>query len=149
MAEYNLPVGFHFKVEFLDLSGQDADIRFQSVNGLSVSIQTETLKEGGENRFEHFIPVRTKYQALVLKRGMITDSQVIKWCLDTFQNLEIQPVDLVITLLNQDHEPLYTWNVVHAWPTKWEVTDFNAEESKIVIETIELNYQYFNAEAKT
>ena len=52
--------------------------------------------------------------------------------------------DLTISLLNEEHEPLATWNVVHAWPVKWNMTDFNAEESKIAIETIELTYHYFN-----
>jgi phage tail-like protein len=46
--------------------------------------------------------------------------------------------------LNEEHEPLITWNVVHAWPVKWSVGDLNAEESKIAIETIELVYNYFN-----
>jgi phage tail-like protein len=52
--------------------------------------------------------------------------------------------DLTISLLNEEHEPLITWNVVHAWPVKWAVGDLNAEESKIAIETIELVYNYFN-----
>lgn len=147
MTNYEIPLGFHFRVEFPSLSTQDMDIRFQSVGGLSVSIQTESIKEGGENRFEHQLPVRTKYQPLVLKRGVILDSEVIQWCMSAFQNLEIQPVDLIVTLLNNEHEPLFTWNIVHAWPTKWSVSDLNAEESKLTIETIELNYQYFTAEA--
>jgi len=46
-------------------------------------------------------------------------------------------------LLNEEHEPLMTWNVVHAYPLKWAMADFNAEESKLVIETIELAYNYF------
>ncbi len=88
---YYPPVGFHFKVEFLDFQndtafGKENDVRFQSVSGLSVEYDSETFKEGGENRFEHKLPVRTKYPDLSLKRGMLTDSKVIKWCLDAFQN---------------------------------------------------------------
>lgn len=147
MTNYEIPVGFHFKVEFPSIGNQDMDTRFQSVSGLSVSIQTETIKEGGENRFEHVIPNRTKYQPLILKRGLIADSEVIQWCLSSFQSLEINPVDILVTLLNSDHVALYSWNIVHAWPTKWSVSDFNAEENKLAIETIELNYQYFTAKA--
>ena len=49
---YYPPVGFHFKVEFIGI-GNDNDTRFQSVSGLNVEYDTESFKEGGENRFEH------------------------------------------------------------------------------------------------
>jgi phage tail-like protein len=44
----------------------------------------------------------------------------------------------------QGTEPLMTWNVVNAWPKKWSVSDFNAEQSSITVESLELNYSYFN-----
>ncbi|MBT6006247.1 MAG: phage tail protein, partial [Prolixibacteraceae bacterium] len=114
------------------------------VTGLSVDIDTEEIAEGGENRFKHKLPVRTKYPNLVLKRGLLVNSDVIKWCNDAIQNGIFNPVDIIVKLLNEKHEPLMTWNVVHAYPVKWAVSDFNAEESKIVIETIELVYNYFS-----
>jgi phage tail-like protein len=49
----------------------------------------------------------------------------------------------VVTLLNEKNTPLQTYNIVNAWPKKWSVSDFNAQESKIVVETMELSYQYF------
>ncbi|MBT3385301.1 MAG: phage tail protein [Prolixibacteraceae bacterium] len=143
MASDYAPVGFHFKVEFTGI-GSDADVFFQSVTGLSVDIDTEEIAEGGENRFKHKLPVRTKYPNLVLKRGLLVNSDVIKWCNDAIQNGIFNPVDIIVKLLNEKHEPLMTWNVVHAYPVKWAVSDFNAEESKIVIETIELVYNYFS-----
>jgi phage tail-like protein len=36
-----------------------------------------------------------------------------------------------------------TWNIQHAWPVKWTVSDLSAEESKLMVETIELYYQFF------
>ncbi len=139
---YYPPVGFHFKVEFLGL-GNDNDVRFQSVGGLSVEYETETFKEGGENRFEHKLPVRAKYPDLSLKRGMLTESAVIDWCLEALQHRQFKPVDLQISLLNEEHEALRLWTVSRAWPKKWTVSDFNAQENALVIESLELCYQYF------
>jgi phage tail-like protein len=149
MATYYPPVSFHFKVEFgfkeefHGVAASENDIMFQSVSGLSAEMQTEMIKEGGENRFEHELPIRTKFPNLVLKRGVITDSSLIKWCLNSFQNMDIRPVDLEVKLLNQEHEPLMTWSVKQAWPKKWSVEDLNAMDSKILIEALELRYQYF------
>jgi phage tail-like protein len=139
---YYPPVGFHFKVEFVGI-GNDNDVRFQSVSGLNIEFDTEAFKEGGENRFEHTLPVRTKYPDLSLKRGMLTDSKVIDWCLDAFQNRVFNPVHINIILLNEEHQPLKTWNVYNAWPKKWSVSDLNAQDNSIVIETLDISYNYF------
>ncbi|SHJ38774.1 phage tail protein [Aquimarina spongiae] len=143
MAAYYPPVGFHFKVEFQDIENRTNDHQFQSVSGLSVDLETEEIAEGGENRFKHKIPVRTKYPNLVLKRGLLIDSGLIEWCKKAIEDFEIQPINLTIKLLNEKHEPLLTWNVVHAYPVKWTVEDFNAEENKLSIESLELSYNYF------
>jgi phage tail-like protein len=74
---------------------------------------------------------------------MAMDSELIQWCRDAMESFAFSPKNLTIRLLNETHEPLRTWNVVHAFPVKWVVGDFNAEESKLVIETLEFSYQYF------
>ncbi|GGG23482.1 phage tail protein [Dokdonia pacifica] len=144
MATYYPPIGFHFKVEFSGISNKENDHQFQSVSGLSVDLETEEIAEGGENRFKHKIPVRTKYPNLVLKRGLLIDSGVIEWCRDALEKYVIKPVDITVSLLDEKHEPLQSWKIAHAYPVKWNVGDFNAEENKIVIETLELSYNYFN-----
>lgn len=141
MGNYYPPLGFHFRVEFANIKGE---FEFQSVSGLNVELETEQIAEGGENRFKHRLPVRTKFTNIVLKRGMKVNSDLMQWCRDAVLDFNIVPTDMTIILLNEEHEPLQTWNVVHAWPVKWEVTDLNAEESKIAVESIELAYNYFN-----
>ncbi|NQU53540.1 MAG: phage tail protein [Bacteroidetes bacterium] len=140
MSNYNPPLGFHFRVEFANIKGE---FQFQSVSGLTVNLTTEEIAEGGENRFKHKLPVKTSFPNLVLKRGLLVDSALIKWCRKAVEDFNITPTDITISLLNEKHEPLMTWNVVHAYPVKWATADFNAEESKMVIETIELAYNYF------
>ncbi|HKL33818.1 MAG TPA: phage tail protein [Tangfeifania sp.] len=141
MGNYYPPLGFHFRVEFANIKGE---FEFQSVSGLNVELETEQIAEGGENRFKHRLPVRTKFTNIILKRGLKVNSDLIKWCRDSVIDFNITPTDMTIILLNEEHEPLQTWNVVHAWPVKWEVTDLNAEESKITVESIELAYNFFN-----
>ena len=142
MSEYYPPWGFFYKVEF-GISKDRNDVRFQTASGLSVEYDVEEYKEGGENRFTHKLPVRTKYADLVLKRGMVTDSSVIKWCLDAFRERIFVPTDVNVILMNEKAEPLRTWKVAHAIPKKWLVSDLNANENSLVIETIELTYRYF------
>lgn len=148
MANYYPPVGFHFLVEFDNLGTKEQDHQFQSVSGLSVDLETEEIVEGGENRFKHKLPVKTKYPNLVLKRGILIDSEVIDWCRKALENFDFKPVDLTVKLLDQNHKPLMHWKVIHAYPVKWAVEDLSALESKIVVESFELAYNYFTLHQK-
>lgn len=137
------PVGFHFKVEF-DISGiGDSDFFFRDVSGLSMELEEETLNEGGENRFSHKFPVRGRFPDLVLKRGLLIDSTLRTWCEEAIYNLSIEPATIWVTVLNDQHEPLQVYTFVNAWPKKWNVSDLNAESSELLIESLELAYQYF------
>ena len=146
MANYYPPVGFHFKVEVLGLPANDFDVRFTEVGGLSAELATEEVPEGGENRFIQKYPTRAKYPELVLKRGLLRNSEVWKWVRECVEDLKITPKSVDIKLLNENHEPLMTWHVIGAYPTKWAVSDLNATNNAVVIETLQLFFQYFTVE---
>ncbi len=146
MAIQYPPTGFHFKVEFDLPDAGESDIRFREVSGLSMELEEETLNEGGENRFIQKFPVRARYPDLVMKRGLLTDSAVRKWCETAIQDLDIQPTTVWVTILNEEHNPLQTFTFINAWPKKWTVSDLNAESSEIIVESLELAYQYYKAQ---
>lgn len=143
MAEYYPPVGFHFRVNFELPSRSSQDVEFQEVSGLSVDVEMESYVEGGENRFTHQLPTRTRYSELTLKRGLAQGSGIIEWCQRAIENFQFQPVNLTVSLLNAQHQPLASWQVVQAIPKRWEVSAFNAEQNSIVIESLQLHYHYF------
>ena len=146
MAVYYPPVAFHFKVEVLDLPPNDSDVRFSEVGGLMVEMATEEVAEGGENRFLQKYPVRAKYPELVLKRGLLRDSEVWKWARECIEDFRITLKNVDIKLLDQEHQPLMTWHVVGAYPTKWSVADLNATGNAVAIESLQLFYQYFTVD---
>lgn len=143
LGDYYPPVGFHFSVKISDLEESSFDNLFQSVSGLSTEIEVEEYAEGGQLTYKHKLPVRAKYSNLTLKRGMVLNSELISWLNESVIDMAVSPKDLTITLLNELHLPLVTWNVVNAYPIKWQVEEFNANESKLVVETVELVYSYY------
>jgi phage tail-like protein len=140
---YYPPVGFHFKVEVQGLTAQEDDVRFSEVGGLAVEMGTEEVAEGGENRFIQKYPTRTKYPELVLKRGLLANSKIEEWIKECLENYNIQPKNIFVKLLNEAHQPLLTWNIVNAYPTKWAVSDLNAANNAVVIESLQFFYQHF------
>ena len=148
MALFNPPVGFHFLVRFEGLLTNPKyigipDTGFQEVSGINVDISTEEYHEGGENRFKHRLPNPITYQNLVLKRGLLIGSQMMQWFKETTENFTFEPTDITVILLNGDHIPLQAWNFIQAYPVKWDVSGFNAQEAQIVVESVEFSYQYY------
>jgi phage tail-like protein len=84
----------------------------------------------------------------VLKRGLLASSSpFFQWCSKTLQGNLVQPIvpsGILVVLLDENSAPLKTWSVVNAWPVKWSVSDFNAMDGQVVIETLEIAYQYFD-----
>lgn len=138
---YQIPVVFQFKVEIDGFGGEDN--YFQEVTGLSTEVTTEELKEGGRNNFTFKLPTGVKYGNLVLKRGMFKKSELIKWVRNAVENFEFEVRDVKITLLNENNQPLSSWNFRKAYPIKWSISDFKAQENGLVIESLELAYHSF------
>ena len=136
------PVGFHFRATFPDFPG-DNEMRFQSVAGLSAEIMMETYREGGNNMYEYQLPVRVKFSDVSLKRGLLKGSKMFAWCLDAINDFKFAPKDLNIELLDDQGVALISWSLKGALPKKWSISEFNAEQSSIAIEQIDLVIREF------
>ncbi|TGE14012.1 phage tail protein [Hymenobacter elongatus] len=140
------PVGFYFSLSF-EAIRTTADAAFQEVSGLSVERETETIGEGGQNLYKYQVPAVAKYSNLVLKRGLLIEgSALAAWVRTTIGSDLSEPIvpkQVFLSLLNEQGGPLAFWSFEQAWPVKWSVSDFKADDSAIVIETLELTYTRF------
>jgi phage tail-like protein len=144
-------VGFSFNVKFINTNidtsplFSDYEGNFQEISGLSVKISTKDVREGGENMFVHRIPELPKYENLVLKRGMFNykDTKLIKWAQDNITKFSFMPKNLLIMLQDENRQPLATWMVAKAYPVGIKVSEFKSTENAVVVETIELSFDYF------
>jgi phage tail-like protein len=53
----------------------------------------------------------------------------------------IERRDLVISLLNENHEPVVVWKVKNAFPVKVQSTDLKADGNEVAIETVEIAHE--------
>ncbi len=138
-----LPVAFYFQVSMVD-AAHASEIVFQEISGLAAKIDVEPVVEGGENRIIHHLPSAVKHNNLILKRGLLpANSMLVKWCRDTLDaGLSTQVItrEMTVSLINEDGLPVAQWMITSAYPVKWLVASVQAEDEKLVIETIELAY---------
>jgi len=138
----DFPVVFHFKVAFGN-STDEQDNRFQEVSGLSAEVTLEEYREGGLNDHAHRLPTGAKYNNLVLKRGYLGDTTVADWCRRGIEHFDFDPTDVDVSLLDENHQAVAFWSFRGAFPVKWSVSDFKAQDNGLAIESLELAYQGF------
>ncbi|MEO1451626.1 MAG: phage tail protein [Bacteroidota bacterium] len=146
-AEYFPPAGYNFGVSLYGMDGPDS--MWQEISGLEVEHEVEPITEGGINGHVYRLPTRVKFQNLVLKRGlMASGSPMSMWVqsilLNNLADL-IVPLDLSVSLYDDHGSEVMGWTFIRAYPVKWKISDFNAQENKIVTETIEFAYQFFKS----
>jgi phage tail-like protein len=137
------PVAFNFSVGFGSGSSTPLeDTYFSEISGISGELEVEEKKEGGMNDFVYYLPKGSKGSRITLKRGLASiDSVLIKWCFDSihFDKTQVTPQQMIISLLDKDpKKPRMTWAFYNVLPVKWSMGDFNAKESNVAIESIEL-----------
>ena len=135
-------VGMRFAVVFLAGGAvpNPLDIRFQKVSGLDVEIETEALAEGGNNTGTLSLPKGIKHGNLTLQRGMVVGSLLNLEFNATMSLFKFATSNVLVSLLGADKLPLAAWLFIKAWPVKWSVSELNAGEPALVIDTMELAY---------
>lgn len=143
LSNYYPPVGFYFKVNVEGFMGVNEG-SFQEVSGLNVTLGTEDVKEGGENRFVYRLPTPPKYNNLVLKRGMVIGSSLITWARNAVENFTFAPKNVNINLLDVSGAPIAAWRFSKAYPIALKISDFKAQDNNtVVLETLELAFTTF------
>ena len=147
-----LPVNYRFAV-YICPNGQDApkpiDICFQKVSGLKANLETEEIREGGENRYKRHFPTGATYDPLRLERGMVRKmtqgSPTSKSFSEAMYDLKIASCNIFVSLLDADAKmmPNEGWLFLGAYPKSWEFGDLDATSSDVLIETLEFVHNGF------
>ncbi len=136
MATYPL-VKFHFQVDW-----GGTKIGFTEVSGLDVESEVVEYREGASPEYSKIkMPGMQKYSNITLKRGTFkSDNEYFKWW-NTVKLNTIERRDVTISLLNENHEPVVTWKIKNAWPSKIQSTDLKADGNEVAIESMELVHE--------
>ena len=142
MSEYPMP-GYHFKVDW-----GGTRIGFSEVSGLNIEVQAIEYREGSDPDYSAIkMPGLKKYGNITLKRGIIAgDNEFFDW-LNTISLNQVERRDLVITLLNENHEPAMVWKARNAFPVKIEGPGLNATGNEVAIEMLEVAHEGLSIES--
>lgn len=128
---------FHFNVEW-----GGTRVGFTEVSGLSQEKQVIEYRDGSSPEYSSIkMPGIPKYSNITLKRGILDgDNEFIQW-LSTVKMNTVERRDLIISLLNEEHEPVMTWKIHNAFPVKVEGPGLKSTGNEVAIESIELAHE--------
>ncbi|MGH7790939.1 MAG: phage tail protein [Thermodesulfobacteriota bacterium] len=124
---------FRFKIEINGI----IVAQVSDVSGLQVETETEPYEEGGENGFIHQLPKRTKFQNIILKRGITDLEEMWKWHQEVVIG-KFERKNGAIILMDVTGQEKWRWNFSEAFPVKWTGPDLKADSNTVAFETIEL-----------
>jgi phage tail-like protein len=110
---------------------------FSECSGLDMSMDIEEYKEGGNNGLILRFPTRVKWSNLRLKRGIATSDDLWLWHFG-FVRGQVVRRDGVVTLQDEQQNPVKTWSFTGGLPVKWTGPSLNAAQNQIAIEELEI-----------
>ena len=129
-----LPV-FSFWVD-LGMGGQ---AYFKSVSGLRYESEVVPVLAGGVNNTTFNLVGSTKWPTLVFKQGFTKSSALLQYRQDWLNGGNRKRIPTgTITLLDTALKAQAVWTFTRGWPTKWEISEFDAAKSELAIETLEI-----------
>ena len=129
--------------------GDGFRIGFTEVSGLDFETEVIEYREGVSKKYNKTKqPGLTKYSDVTLKRGTFEgDFDFFKLWKESFYFQEGNKTGsryrrtVTIKLLNEEHEPIITWQLESAWAKKVQSTDLKADGNEVGIETMELAHE--------
>ena len=136
MATYPLPK-FHFLVDW-----NGSKVGFTEVTGLDIQVEVIEYRDGSSPEFsKRKMPGLHKYSNITLKRGTFNgDREFYAW-MRTVNLNTVERRDITISLLDEFHNPVLSWKVINAFPTKVQASDLKADGNEVAIETLELAHE--------
>jgi phage tail-like protein len=132
-------IGFQFSLDVNGMTGY-----FTEVSGIGTENAVVTHKvvntEAKEVTLQ--IPGRVEWGEITLKRGLTDNVEFWDWRESVVTGGVAEArVDCSITMYDREYNPLVTWNIINAWPSKIsgptiasDSNDFTIEELTIVHE---------------
>ena len=132
--KYPIPA-FFYRVT---IAGDDAHA-FSEVSGLAIEYETITYRDGlSYQEGNKYMPGLGSPVNLTLKKGVVrADSYLFTW-IQTIKLNTVEKRDVTIDLLDETAAAVVSWQVSDAFPTKLEAPSFDATNSEVAIESLEL-----------
>ena len=126
---------------------------FNEVQGLAVEIDTDKIKEGGQNGYVHHLPGRMEWPPIVFKRGLTQSDNLFHW----FEKMsgekfagnddKVERSTGAISIVDRIGLRLRSWNLRDVMPIKWTGPSMSTGSNEMLMEELEIIHHGFTTES--
>jgi phage tail-like protein len=135
--------GFRFRVEIAGIQVA----AFSEASVPDISVDTVDYREGTDPPYKRTLSGLTAYGKLSLKKGLTDAMDLYDWhqqVLSQGSSASGIRKNISLILMDAGGTDKVRWNIINAWPTKYESSGLNAGSGDVVVETFELTMDYMN-----
>ncbi len=114
---------------------------FAECDGLEMSIEPKTFREGGNSLEQLHLVSKVSYGQLTLRRGMTANLQLWQWMAAAAVPGKDLTAEGRITLWGADGTPQLTWVLRECLPIRMRGPSLNAKDGQVAIEEMQLVYR--------
>ncbi len=129
---------FRFSIDGIDQAG------FSECTFADTTTDPVEYREGDEPPVFRKLSGLTKFGNITLKWGITDDMKLYDWRKRVIEHgAEGERKNVSIILIDEAGKPKSRWEVVRAWPSKYDPPDFSGKGNEVAIETLEIVHEGF------
>ncbi len=139
---------FNFEIEIKveGVSEKMCSAAFSECDGLEMTMEPKTLREGGNNARQFHLAGPVSYSTLTLKRGMTSNFDLWKWFIAVQRGLEGRRLRaeadvIVYTSHSTKRDIQMRFHLTRCLPIKLKAPALNAKDGGIAIEEMQIAYE--------
>lgn len=156
MADEYPFTAFRFDVQLVVQNHKQVDLTsplcgalFAECDGLEMSMEPKTVKEGGNNLEQIHLPGPVSYGQLTLKRGMTANLDLWKWFnaaaggLNRGQDANKRGLTAqgLVTMRDGAGQPTLLFDLFGCLPVKMKGSALNAKDGQVAVEEMQIAYR--------
>lgn len=99
-------------------------------------------REGTDPKHQRKLSGLNKYGSITLKKGLTDSMELYDWKKQVEQTGALGArKDISLILIDEEGNDKARWDIVEAWPTKYDPSDFSAKGNEVIIETLEIVHE--------
>ena len=134
---------FNFAVEIsvTDVAPRVCNAAFAECDGLEMSMEVKTIREGGNNGRQHRLTGPLNFGQLTLKRGMTTSFDLWDWFAAVLENPGLRADAEVVLLAVNGSKERARFILSRCVPVKLKAPPLNAKDGMVAVEELQLAYE--------
>ena len=111
---------------------------FLECTGIKSASAVFEIEEGGLTQYVHKLPGQARWDNIVLRYGVTSDTTLLEWRNEVLQDQFAARRNGAVLMKNLANEVVRRYSFKQAWPVAWEGPAFDAQGDALAVEMIEI-----------